>query len=116
VSTWLKVLRVLERRPEELWAGLGMSWPCGVGEGMEDLRETERRILECLRHSGGEFSGPVWQLAERIGRSERATWKGLRELLDRGKIVKLVSRRGRGQGNTYRLVEVRERRSDGGGR
>lgn len=103
ISTWLKVLKALGRRPEELWADLGLAWEM---EGPEELGETERRILECLWHSGGEITGPVRELAERIGRSERETWNGLKELLDRGRIVKLVSRRGRGRGNTYALAEA----------
>jgi len=105
VSTWLKVLGVLHRRPEELWADLEL--PYGEGEEKpKELGETERRILEYLRLSGGEFTGPATLLAERIGRSERETWKGLKELLEQGQIVKVVSRRGRGRGNTYVIAEA----------
>lgn len=114
VSTWLKALRVLHRRPEELWADLELPYE-EEEERPKELGETERRILECLRLSGGELTAPVPRLAERVGRSKRETWKGLKELLEQGRIVKLVKRRGRGRGNTYALAEAEKGRSHDGG-
>lgn len=105
VSTWLKALRALGRQPVELWAGIELAY-VEPGEKPKELKlgETERRILEWLRERGGKFTGPVAQLARQIGRSERETWKGLKNLLGQGRIIKLACRKGRGQGNTYVLA------------
>jgi hypothetical protein len=106
VSTWLKVLGALHRQPEELWAGIrieiGMEAPSG--ERPKEPGETERRILDRLSKGGGEFIGPVARLAGWIRRSKRETWKGLRNLLAEGRIVKLAGQRGRGGGSWYALV------------